>query len=98
MQDSEHTVVPSTTPLPLDSACGAPSATACDYRKTGIKCAEGCPCFPRTPVELEEAGAEIWDDIERALIDAMAHHYSADLDELACSLLLELVLRYRRQP
>lgn len=53
-------------------------------------------CYPEAAPVLADINAEIWDDIERALIVAMGDHCSPDLDELDSSLLLELVLRYRR--
>ncbi len=44
---------------------------------------------------LRHIDSEIWDDIVSALTDAKDNGYSADLDELDCTLLLDLVRLYR---
>lgn len=57
-EGSAHPVDAASTTLPLDGACGAMTRTTpCTFWTTGIKCAEGCPCYPK---QLSDAAIVAW--------------------------------------
>jgi hypothetical protein len=64
-------------------------------RPLGLGPERANPAVQQALERLRYVGKEIWDDITRALEAAKEDHCSPDMDELDCTLLLDLLWLYR---